>query len=98
VGGMWRFRWAVRVGVNNIQVNCKQEVNGSPRPSMIVKANPDVGLNSDTTASAGSSTGWVVIGPITVTATAVGPVWVELHNNYQGAWATPAFFDHIVAY
>jgi len=64
---------------------------------MVVKANSAVGLAADQTATAGASTGWVTVGPVSFTCTAAGAVWVELHNNYFGAYASPCFFDHIVA-
>jgi len=97
IPGMWRFRWGVIAGPRAIQINVMQVVNGTPRPTMIARKNTAVGLNADITVTAGSSTGWIVLGPITFTATAAGPVWVELHNNYYGAFATPAYWDHIIA-
>lgn len=94
--GFWRFRWSVKAGVRNIQINAKQVSNYPTRPSMVLKAETSVGLLSDITAVAPSSTGWVVIGPATFTATAAGVVWVELHNNCPNEVLCPALFDHIV--
>jgi hypothetical protein len=95
VGGFWRFQWGVKVGTRTIQVNCKQAVNLSPRPTMVIKANSGV-LASDVSTSAPSGTGWVTIGPVTITALSTGMLWVELHNNYTAASSSPAYFDHIV--
>lgn len=95
--GFWRFRWGVKTGVRTIRIDVKQVVNTNPRPTIVVKANAAIGVATDQTATAASSTGWTTIGPITITATADGVLWVELHNNCVSAFATPAFFDHIVA-
>ena len=97
IPGMWRFRWAISVGLRTIRINCLQASNGSPRPTMVVKANSAIGLAADITATAGLSTGWVTVGPASFTATAAGVVWVELWNNYFGAINTPTYWDHIVA-
>jgi hypothetical protein len=96
---MWRFRWTVAAGARSISVLVKQQENTANRPSMIVRTNSNVGINSDLTAVAPSGTGWVTIGPITFTSTGADVVWVELHNNCMFANYTapsPAFFDHIV--
>lgn len=98
IPGFWRFRWVVKPGVRSIQINAKQAANGTPRPTMVVKANSAVGLAADLTGTAGSSTGWVVIGPLSFTCTVIGVVWVELHNNYYGQYNTPCYFDHRVAF
>ena len=95
--GMWRFRWAVASGSRSVSINVKQAVNGSPRPTLVVKANPSIGVNSDVTGTAGSGTGWVTIGPVSITPSSDGAVWVELHNNYDSqVLQTPCFWDHIV--
>lgn len=98
--GFWRFRWAVKAGPRAAYVWAQQNSTGSVyRPSMVVKNNPNVGLDSDLSASAGEGPGWQQVGPITFTATGNGVVWVELHNNYTGA-VPPAisasYFDHII--
>lgn len=93
--GFWRFQWGLRTGTQTIQILCKQVVNASPRPSMVVKANAAIGVNADITTSAPAGAGWVTIGPVSVTATGEGAVWVELWNNYELAFETPTFFDQI---
>lgn len=94
--GSWRFRWTVAVGDRAISVWVLQSINLNPRPAIIVKANPDVGLAADITSTAGSGSGWVHIPDATFTATAAGVVWVELHNRlYQDIY--PAYFDYVVA-
>jgi len=92
--GFWRFRWSVVAGLRSVYVNAKQ-TNSSQRPTIVVKANPVVGLNSDITVAAASGNDWVTIGPATFTATGYGMVWVELWNNCLTS-LTPAYFDHIV--
>jgi len=96
--GFWRFRWSLASGTRNITVRCKQVVNENPRPTITVEANPDIGLLTDVVGVASSSTGWVDIGPVTVTPTSAGAVWVKLRNNLDlnSLTSTPAYFDHIV--
>lgn len=93
--GSWRFRWTVAVGDRSISAWVLQSINLNPRPAIIVKANPAVGLAADITSPAGSSSGWVQIPAATFTATAAGVVWVELHNRLtQDIY--PAYFDYVV--
>ena len=94
--GFWRFRWSVQAGVRSLYINTKQTlVSPNVRPSVIIKANANVGLNSDLSMSASDSNDWVTVGPLTFAATAAGMVWVELWNNCQQS-NCPALFDHIV--
>ena len=96
--GFWRFRWGVTPGTRTIAVFAKQVSNVTgKRPSLIVKANPALGVNSDVSGAVGSGAGWGTIGPITVTPSGTGALWVELHNNDTDTFSSPAFFDHIVA-
>lgn len=94
--GFWRFRWAVTTGTRTIQINVKQPANLVPYPSLIIKQNPDIGINADVTGSSPGGTGWAVIGPVSITPNATGIVWVELWNNCYGSSVGPAYFDHIV--
>lgn len=105
--GFWRFRWVVKSGTRTITISTKQNSTGSFRPSMVIKANPSIGVTQDISGSAPNGVGWVTIGPLTVTPTTPGPLWVELHNN-QTCWPTnptgsmigqcewPTLFDHII--
>jgi hypothetical protein len=94
----WRFKWSVGGGNRTISVKCKQASNSvsASRPSLIVKANPSIGLTNDVSGSAPSGTGWVTIGPVSFTPTASGSVNVELWNNSNTVTQDSAFFDHIV--
>jgi hypothetical protein len=92
--GFWRFRWTLQPGVRTVQVQCLQN-NFAPYPSMILKANSAIGIPSDVTATAVSGGTWVTIGPISVTASAEGVVWVQLWNNLQLS-NTPCYFDNII--
>ena len=102
-GNMWRFRWVVRPGSRQISVLAKQNSTGSSyRPSLVVKANSTLGINSDLSAAAPASGDWVKIGPISFTTTGSDVVWVELHNNNYATknsnseiMKNPAYFDHI---
>lgn len=94
--GMFRFRWTVNAGSRGISVSVKQAANVSPRPTLVVRANPEIGVNSDVTETAGSGTGWVTIGPASISPSSRGAVWVELHNNYDSQGGA-CYFDNIVA-
>ena len=104
IPGFWRFRWTVPLGSHTVSVLTMQNSTGSYRPSMVVKANKVLGLNTDVVASASYVPGWTTIGPIAFTVTSSVVVWVELHNNnfavpniYGSVQSTtPAYFDHIV--
>lgn len=102
--GFWRFRWVVKPGSRTISIFANQNSTGSLyRPTLVVKANSNVNINTDLTAVAPAGAGWVSIGPISFTATGTDVVWVEMHNNninmvnINGSLvSTPAYFDHIV--
>lgn len=93
--GYWAFRWTVLTGTRTISVKVKQPANLSPRPTLVVKANPEIGVNADATGTAAAGTGWVTIGPVTITPTSDGAVWVELHNNIDGT--AVSYWDAISA-
>lgn len=94
--GFWRFRWTVKPGAHSVSVLVKQVANVAPYPSLIVKANADVGLLSDVTVSGSGGTGWSTAGPALATFSAEGSVWVELWNNCKSVFQSPAYFDHLV--
>lgn len=95
--GKWRFRWAMAIGQHLISVNVLHAINQTPRPSMVIKANPAIGINADIETFAPSGTGWVTINSPTFTTTAVGVAWVELRNNLvTNIGFSPCYFDHIV--
>jgi hypothetical protein len=84
-GPLWfPIRWAVAAGSPSFSIYVKQVENLSSRPTAIIKANPAIGINSDIILTAGSSTGWVQLGPQTVSPTGPGGLMVELHNNLPG--------------
>ena len=93
--GNWRFRWSVKTGANYISINVKQQ-NVGTRPALIVKADASLGIASDVVGVASASDLWVTIGPLTVTASAAGMVWVEVWNRCTETIGKPAYFDHLV--
>jgi hypothetical protein len=93
--GFWSFRWVVASGTRTITVRVKQATNQTPYPSVIVKANAAIGVNSDATGTSAGGAGWVTIGPVTVTPTSAGVLMVELWNNSTHS-KDPCYFDHIV--
>jgi hypothetical protein len=102
--GAWRFRWQVQTGTQTISCYCKQAINVSPFPSMVARANSSLGLAANVTGTSGGGAGWVKIGPISVTVTGPGVLWVELRANLKtqdassanplGPWY-PCYFDNI---
>lgn len=93
--GAWKFRWVVSAGTQTLTISCMQAANQAPRPSVVVKAHPAIGVNSDITVSAPSGGGWVAIS-VPVTAAATGAVWVELHSDLDASPGVyPTFFDHL---
>jgi len=96
-GTCHRFRWGVTAGSRSLTVDTKQVSNVTgKRPRIIVRANPAIGVNADVVGDAGSGTSWVTVGPINVTPSANGVLWVELWNMDTDTFDSPAFFDHIV--
>jgi len=92
--GKWRFRWTVLSGTRTIQVAVKQALNRTPYPSIVVRANPLIGVNADVTESSPAGAGWKAAGPLTITPTSDGAVWVELRNNLHAQVnGAPCYFD-----
>jgi hypothetical protein len=63
------------------------------RPWMVIKANPGIGVATDIVGIAPAGTGWVKMGPLAVTATHAGVLYVELWNKDTDTFNSPAFFD-----
>jgi hypothetical protein len=94
--GFWRFRWQVIPGSQTLSCYAKQVSNVTGlRPTMVVKANPAIGFPADVVTAAGSSTGWIKVGPMTAVVSAPGVLWVELHNNDTNTFQSTAYFDNI---
>jgi hypothetical protein len=92
--GFWRFRWTVQSGARTVSAQVYQIANVSPFPSVIVKANPLIGISSDVTGTSAGSSGWITVGPISISPTSEGVLWVELHNNLQ-VTGCPCYFDKV---
>ena len=102
--GAWRFRWQVNTGSQTISIYCKQAINLAPFPSMVIKADPSLGVAADIVGISAGGAGWVKIGPLTAVATSPGVLWVELRANYMGQDASsanplgpwyPCYFDNV---
>ena len=102
--GFWRLRWTVTAGTHTVSVYVMQSANVTPYPSIIVKKNPAIGVNSDVTGTSPGGAGWVQIGPVTISPTSEGVVWVQLWNNLNlptiigipgGAVGSPCYFGQI---
>lgn len=85
------FRVGVAPGTTLISIDVRQDVIGTVRPSVTIRANADVGFTRDVVAYALPIAGWTTIGPIPIIATDFGGVWVEIDNN----WNAPCHWDNI---
>ena len=95
--GVWRFRWTVAAGSHGITVQVKQVENVEPRPTITVKANPDIGVMADVVEVARDGVGWVLAGPLIIEPTSDGAVFVELRNRLQRQpGRAPCYFDNLV--
>lgn len=94
--GVYSFLWAMTAGARALSISVKQAANADPRPSVVIRANPEIGINADITTVAGSGTGWVTIGPIAVNPAQAGCVRVELRNNYNAMiFTAPCYWDNL---
>ena len=104
--GYWRFRWGVEAGNRTISIRVKQVANVEPFPSLVLKANPAVGIDADIVEVSDGGAGWVTI-TSSFLCIAAGVIWVELRNNCTSIYspananltgnpAEPAFWDHLV--
>jgi hypothetical protein len=93
--GMWRFRWVVSPGLRSVSILCKQQMAvAGTTPSIIIRSNPNVGLNNDISGSALVTNDWSVIGPVSFTSTGTDVMWVEIWNNSNNDYSN-VFFDHV---
>ena len=79
-GGTVRFRFPVSAGNRRLSVRARELSTQVARPELVIKANPEIGLNADMRASAPAGTDWVVVGPLEFAAVAVGGIVVELRS------------------
>lgn len=93
-GSRIRLRIPVAIGARTISVKVKQDSPSTPLPKLLVKANPEIGVNADLEATAGAGSGWKTVGPIAFTATQNGGVLIELVSSFIGVGA--CYWDDIV--
>jgi hypothetical protein len=94
--GTYSFAWGVEAGTRMLAVNVKQAGSFSSPPTMTIKANTALGLNSDVVGTAARSASWVTIGPVTAVAGSNGVFIVQLVSNATAENAAPCLWDHIV--
>jgi hypothetical protein len=93
-GRVFLTRWPVSPGNRTVSIDVKYTPNEAPRPRLIVRANPEVGVVADVTGEAPSGTGWVTIGPLTVAVSQAGALEIFLevqHPAVDGA----AWWDNL---
>lgn len=94
--GRFEFLWPVEAGARSISVQALQVTPSTPRPQLIVKANPAVGLAADLVATASAGASWVTVGPVSFTAAAAGTLRVELWCLAPGT-QVECWWDDVVA-
>lgn len=88
-------RWPVLASVaNTFSIKVKQPVAGTLRPRIYARADASLGVAADVEAVAAAGTGWLTIGPISVTPSASGVLQVILENRTDAIPAT-CYWDGI---
>lgn len=84
--------WKVRAGQRKFSIDCNYG-GGTPRPRIILKANPALGIPADLISTAPAGAGWVtILLTVTVYATGVLSVWRERTDTNL---AVTYLWDHI---
>jgi len=78
---LFRFRWAVKAGTRTLSIKVANLSGLTPYPTMTIRANSAIGVNSDVVGTASSGTGWQVIGPLSVSPSSDGTLLVELYSG-----------------
>lgn len=79
--GMFAFRWPVSAGTRTLQVSVKNALGVTPYPTLTIKANTEIGVNTDVVGTAIAGTGWQTIGPLTVSPSADGVLLVLFESR-----------------
>lgn len=94
-----RFLWPVASGARTISVDVKYTVDpgvGS-RPKLVIRANTDIGVNSDIVTEASSAVNsWQTIGPVSVSPSSQGVLEIELRWDSALENAQVAYWDNVV--
>lgn len=91
----FRFRLVLQPGNWVVGIYCKQAINLSPRPTLTVRKNTDIGVNSDVVATAPSGTSWVTLATASFNVTTLGATYCDLSSNTTAENAAPCFWDHL---
>jgi hypothetical protein len=95
-GGFFRFRWPMGAGLHELSMDVRNLSGLLPYPVITLRANPAIGINADVVGSAVAGTGWQTIGPLSVTATGNGAIWVELFCAPTGNNPKTVRWDNLV--
>lgn len=87
VGGSLRVNWPVEPGSRMFAVKCKHR-GQTPTPRVRVERAPELGVGSDVTVSASSSTAWQQLQiSVAVSAPGVLTVWLEnMGPSFEVLW------------
>lgn len=87
VGGSFRVNWPVEPGIRTFAVRCKHR-GQTPTPRVRVERAPELGVASDVTVSASSSTAWQQLQvSVAVSAGGVLTVWLEtMGPSFEVLW------------
>lgn len=82
--GRFPIRWPVRSGTRTFAIQCKMTRDpgiAASRPRIIIRANPDIGVNADVTTVASTGTGWQAL-VAQASPTSNGVLEVILEHRY----------------
>lgn len=80
--------WRVAPGSRTFKIWCRHSGH-APRPRVVVKADPRIGVMADVVVEATASLAWqeITVGPLTIAVAGVLEVWREVRAVEQGAYA-----------
>jgi len=77
----FRFRWAVKSGTRTLSIKLANVWGLSPYPTVTIRKDASLGVNSDVVGTAIAGTGWQTVGPLSVSPSSDGVLLVELSNG-----------------
>jgi hypothetical protein len=93
---LFRFRWAVTTGTRTLSVKCANISGLTPYPTVTIRANKSIGVNSDVVGTAIAGTGWQTIGPLSVSPSSNGVLLVELYSGgINGSYVREVRWDTV---
>jgi hypothetical protein len=93
---VFSVRWPVVSGsANTFSIKVKQPGCSTLPPRIVAKADASLGVNSDVVGTAAVGTGWLTIGPISVTPSVSGVIEVQLESRADCDFPALCYWDSI---